>query len=114
MSLDVKRFAAPVWRAQPVDAATGDKRMFQSAREREGAQAPESLRPRGASDEVDYAHRHFVNLIAAAFLLCLAVLMVWTLKAMDSQESLRKCAASGRKDCIQIAAPPRGMVQAVR
>ena len=65
-------------------------------------------------DEIDYAHRHFVNLTAAMFLLCIAVLMVWTLKAMDSQESLRKCAASGRKDCIQISAPPRGMVQAVR
>jgi hypothetical protein len=88
--------------------------MSHSAREREGAQSAESLRPRAERDEVDYAHRHFVNLTAAMFLLCIAVLMVWTLKAMDSQESLRKCAASGRKDCIQIAAPPRGMVQAVR
>ena len=88
--------------------------MSHSARERNGAQPPEGFRRRDQNDDIDYAHRHFVNLTAAIFLLCLAVLMVWTLKAMDSQESLRKCAASGRKDCIQISAPPRGMVQAVR
>ncbi len=69
----------------------------------------------GASeDDVDYGHRHFVNLLSLAFLLVLAVAMVWTVKALDAQETLRKCVSSGRKDCVQIAAPPRGMVQAVR
>ncbi len=69
---------------------------------------------RPALDDVDYGHRHFINLVSVAFLLVLAVAMAWTVKAMDSQETLRKCFASGRKDCVQIAAPPRGMVQAVR
>ena len=68
----------------------------------------------GAERDVDYAHRHFVNLLSVVFLLVLAVAMVWTVKALDQQESLRKCFASGRKDCVQIAAPPKGMVQAVR
>lgn len=88
--------------------------MSHSAREREGTQPPDGFRRRDQNHDIDYGHRHFVNLAAAAFLLILAVLMVWTLKAIDQQENLRKCAASGRKDCIQIAAPPRGMVQAVR
>lgn len=85
--------------------------MTQSAHEC-GTSGRRGVRP--DDDDTDYAHRHFVNLAASAFLLVLAVAMVWTLKAIDSQESLRKCAASGRKDCIQIAAPPRGIVQAVR
>jgi hypothetical protein len=62
----------------------------------------------------EYAQRHFVNLVSAAFLLLLAVAMVWTVKAFDRQETLRKCFASGRKDCVQITAPSAEMRQAVR
>ena len=85
----------------------------------QGGPPPKSSMParpshRAAGDDVDYGHRHFVNLVSVAFLLVLAVAMAWTVKAIDSQETLRKCFASGRKDCVQIAAPPRGMVQAVR
>lgn len=68
----------------------------------------------GADHDVDYAQRHFTNLVSVAFLLVLAIAMVWTVKALDNQETLRKCVASGRKDCVKIAAPPREMVQAVR
>lgn len=78
---------------------------------------PSPPRPRAPGerdDEVDYGHRHFLNLVSAVFLLVLALAMTWTVQAFDRQESLRKCFASGRKDCVQIAAPPRGMVQAVR
>ncbi len=64
--------------------------------------------------EVDYTHRHFVNLAAAAFVLLLAMLAVWAIKTIDEQESLRKCLSSGRKDCVRIAAPPKGPVQPVR
>ena len=62
----------------------------------------------GPGDDVDYGHRHFVNLVSVAFVLVLAVAMVWTVKAIDAQELLRKCAASGRKDCVHIAAPAGG------
>ena len=65
-------------------------------------------------DEVDYGHRHFINLLSAAFLLLLAVGMVWTVRAIDQQETMRKCFASGRKDCVNVAPPPGDMRQAVR
>jgi hypothetical protein len=65
-------------------------------------------------DDVDYGHRHFINLLSAAFLLLRAVAMAWAVKALDQQESTRKCFASGRKDCVTIVAPPREMRQAVR
>ena len=64
--------------------------------------------------EIDYGHRHFVNLAAAAFVLMLAMLAVWAIKTIDEQESLRKCFSSGRKDCVRILAPPKGPVQPVR
>jgi hypothetical protein len=64
--------------------------------------------------EIDYSHRHFVNLVAAAFLLLLAMVSAWTIKTIDEQEALRKCVSSGRKDCIRILAPPNGPVQPVR
>lgn len=62
----------------------------------------------------DYAHRHFVNLAATAFLLVLAIVVIWTVRVMDQQESLRRCLGSGRKDCVAIQAPPKGMIQPVR
>lgn len=64
--------------------------------------------------EIDYGHRHFVNLVAAAFLLLLAMVSAWTIKTIDEQEALRKCVSSGRKDCMRIMAPPNGPVQPVR
>jgi hypothetical protein len=67
-----------------------------------------------ARDDMDYGHRHFVNLLSVIFLLVLALAMVWTVKALDEQETMRKCFATGRKDCIKIDAPPKEMRQAVR
>lgn len=63
---------------------------------------------------IDYSHRHFVNLAATIVLLALALVAMWTIKAIDNQEKLQRCLNSGRKDCIPVAAPPRGMVQLVR
>ncbi|MDB5569869.1 MAG: hypothetical protein JWN93_1052 [Hyphomicrobiales bacterium] len=70
--------------------------------------------PPERSREIDYGHRHFVNLAAAAVLLMLALGMVWTFKSIDEQERMRRCIGSGRKDCVTILAPPRGMIQPVR
>lgn len=63
---------------------------------------------------IDYAHRHFVNLAAAIVLLLLAVASIWTMRAFDTYEARQRCINSGRKDCIPVAAPPKGMVQFVR
>ena len=62
-------------------------------------------------DETDYGQRHFVNLIAAAFLLFIAVLITWTLGAVTEHEKQMRCVESGRRDCVAIAvvAPPRGL-----
>lgn len=64
--------------------------------------------------DIDYGHRHFVNLVAAAFVLLLAMISAWAIKTIDEQEALRKCFSSGRKDCVRILAPPKGPVQPVR
>jgi hypothetical protein len=61
-------------------------------------------------DETDYEHRHFVNLLAAIFLLVIAIAISWTIGAMDSYEKLQRCFNTGRRDCVQIA-PPRPAVQ---
>jgi hypothetical protein len=53
-------------------------------------------------DETDYRHRHFVNLVAAAFLLVIAIAIVWTIKAMDAYEKQRVCIDSGRRECVQL------------
>ncbi|MBM3608778.1 MAG: hypothetical protein FJX29_10080 [Alphaproteobacteria bacterium] len=58
-------------------------------------------------DETDYEQRHFVNLAAAVFLLALAICIAWTIRIFDQQQALERCIASGRKDCVQIAQPPK-------
>ena len=60
-------------------------------------------------DETDYEHRHFVNLIATAFLLAVGFAIIWTVLQIDRYETKEKCLASGRKDCVQIFTPPRGV-----
>ena len=70
---------------------------------------PAHLAPHAAPDETDYGQRHFVNLVAAAFLLFIAVAITWTLVAVTESEKQMRCVESGRRDCLAIAAPPRGM-----
>ena len=62
-----------------------------------------------APDEVDYAQRDFVNLVATIFLLLLALVISWTVRAVTDNEQQLRCVESGRRDCVQIAAPPQGM-----
>ncbi len=65
--------------------------------------------PRPEPDEVDYAQRDFVNLVATIFLLVLALCVSWTVRAVTDQERQLRCVESGRRDCVQIATPPQGM-----
>jgi hypothetical protein len=58
----------------------------------------------GSFDEIDYRHRHFVNLVATAFLLVVSIAVVWTIKAMDDYEKQRRCLDSGRRECVQLDA----------
>ena len=59
-------------------------------------------RHRPEDDDTDYEHRHFVNLVSAAFLLTVAIGIVWTVKALDAYETQRACFDSGRTECIQL------------
>ncbi len=58
-------------------------------------------------DNTNYPHRHFINLAATAFLLAVAVAMVWTIKLMEEHERLQACIDSGRRDCVPIDEFPR-------
>jgi hypothetical protein len=60
-------------------------------------------------DAVDYAQRDFINLVATIFLLVLALCITWTVRAVTDNERQLRCVESGRRDCVQIAAPPQGM-----
>ncbi len=65
--------------------------------------------PRQKPDEVDYAQRDFINLVATIFLLVLALCISWTVRAVTDHERQLRCVESGRRDCVQIATPPQGM-----
>ena len=67
------------------------------------------LAPHTRPDETDYGQRHFVNLVSAAFLLFIARAITWTLVTLTEGEKQMRCVESGRRDCVTIAAPPRGM-----
>jgi hypothetical protein len=71
-----------------------------------GSQGPQP-QPRGNKDDTDYQHRNFVNLVAAAVLLAIAIGVVWVVKAMEADEALNRCLATGRRDCVRIDVPPR-------
>ena len=58
------------------------------------------------ADDTDYEHRHFINLLAIAFLLIIAGAIIWTVRAMDDYERLQRCLNAGRRDCVKIETPP--------
>jgi hypothetical protein len=54
----------------------------------------------------DEGHRNFVNLIAAIFVLGLAIAAVWVFKSLDAHRQTENCIASGRRDCIPLGDQP--------
>jgi hypothetical protein len=64
-----------------------------------------SDRPPDAEDPEERQHRLFINLAAAAFLLALAIAIVWVVMALDAQRKLQNCLNSGRRNCEEIAQP---------
>jgi hypothetical protein len=70
---------------------------------------PLSARSGPDTEDIDYAHRDFVNLAAAALLLVVALMITWTVVAIDRNERTQRCFEQGRKDCVTIAAPPHGL-----
>jgi hypothetical protein len=66
------------------------------------------------SETPNYEHRTFVNLLAAAFLLLLALGAAYVLITMDQQRKLERCIASGRRDCAPLQTPPGRVRDPVR
>jgi hypothetical protein len=64
-----------------------------------------NARPPDAEDPEEGRRRLFVNLVAAAFLLALAIAIVWVVMALDAQRKLQNCLNSGRRNCEDIVQP---------
>jgi hypothetical protein len=47
-------------------------------------------------------HRIFVNLVVAAFLLLLAIAIIWVFRSLDDQRKLQNCLNSGRRNCVDL------------
>jgi hypothetical protein len=58
-------------------------------------------RPSGEAPE-DRQHRVFVNLAAAAFLLALAIAVIWVVMSLDARRKLENCLNSGRRNCEEM------------
>jgi len=64
-------------------------------------------KPPDDGDETGRArHQSRVNLIAAAGLIVLLLVMIGALKLLTDQQSLQGCLDSGRRDCVDIGAEP--------
>jgi hypothetical protein len=64
--------------------------------------------PPGGEDGEARSRRVFVNLAAAAFLLALAIAVIWVMMALDARRKLENCLDSGRRNCEQLARPAAG------
>jgi hypothetical protein len=63
-----------------------------------------------ALEQEESEHRTFVNLLAAAVVLMLAIAAIWLLGFLDEKRKIQACVEAGRRDCLQrfdpAAAPP--------
>ena len=68
----------------------------------------ESGPPPSAEPPEDEGHRNLVNLLAAIFVIVLAIAAIWVVKALDERRRLENCLASGRRDCLELIEPAAG------
>ena len=61
--------------------------------------------PQPAEDAEERQSRVFVNLVAAAFLLALAIAIVWVVMSLDEKRKLENCLNSGRRNCAELIQP---------
>ena len=63
-----------------------------------------------ALEQEESEHRTFVNLLAGAVVLMLAIAAIWLLGFLDEKRKIQACTEAGRRDCLQrfdpAAAPP--------
>jgi hypothetical protein len=58
--------------------------------------------PQPAEDPEERQSRVFVNLVAAVFLLALAIAIVWVVASLDEKRKLENCLNSGRRNCSEL------------
>ncbi|HXW19020.1 MAG TPA: hypothetical protein VEK35_00775 [Roseiarcus sp.] len=61
--------------------------------------------PPDAEPPEDEAHRNFVNLLAAIFVIVLAIAAIWLVKTLDERRRIENCVESGRRDCLELVEP---------
>jgi hypothetical protein len=67
------------------------------------SQEPPRGEPRpGGEEPEERQHRVFVNLAAAAFLLALAIAVIWVVMSLDARRKLENCLNSGRRNCEEL------------
>ena len=69
-----------------------------------------TLDPQRPNDHTDYAQRRRVNIVVAIVAAVLLGALIWTVRAIQENERLQRCHASGRRDCEKLDipdAPPR-------
>jgi cytochrome b len=64
--------------------------------------------PPNAEPPEDEAHRNLVNLLAAIFVIILAIAAIWVVRTLDERRRLENCLASGRRDCLELIEPAAG------
>jgi hypothetical protein len=55
-----------------------------------------------AEEAEERQRRVFVNLVAAAFLLALAIAIVWVVMSLDEKRKLENCLNLGRRNCAEL------------
>ena len=64
---------------------------------------PDATPAKGEADaREERQHRTFVNLVVAAFLLLLAIAIIWVFKSLDDNRRLQNCLNSGRRNCVEL------------
>jgi hypothetical protein len=48
--------------------------------------------------------------VAAIALLVIAIAVVWTVNLLDERRKTERCLASGRRNCTEMEAAPRGPI----
>jgi hypothetical protein len=70
---------------------------------------------RPATDQTDYRHRARVNVIAGLGIAVLVLIALVTVKLFFDHEKMQNCIDSGRRNCVDLDAPPReGVIIPVR
>ncbi len=58
--------------------------------------------PDRPNDHTDYDRRRRVNIVVGVGLCVLLFIFIWAVQALEENERLQRCLATGRRDCVKI------------